>query len=134
MLIRQDFLNPNLSYLIQGMCIISAGSLTVDEPTSCSGVGGRSRELALSAAIELDALKRSCNSSLWYKDVEIAFLCMATDGVDGPDQQVAGESILTLICALRERGMLAARPMCISAFRTEIMKPIFRKRYLWKTS
>ena len=72
------------------MCIISAGTLSVDVPKRCRGVGGRSRELALSAAIELDALKKSCNSSLWYKDVEIAFLCMATDGVDGPDQNVAG--------------------------------------------
>ena len=72
------------------MCIISAGSLTVEIPKDCEGVGGRSRELALSAAIELDALKKSCSSSLWYKDVEIAFLCMATDGVDGPDQEVAG--------------------------------------------
>ena len=72
------------------MCIITAGSLDVDIPTNCKGVGGRSRELALSAALELDALKRSCSSSLWYKDVEIAFLCMATDGVDGPDQEVAG--------------------------------------------
>jgi len=37
----------------QGMCIISAGSLDVEVPENCTGIGGRSRELALSAAIEL---------------------------------------------------------------------------------
>jgi len=76
----------------EGLCILSAGSLGVNLPTSKSnrGVGGRSQELALSAAIELDALKAKCSSSLWYKDLEIAFLCMATDGLDGPGHGVAG--------------------------------------------
>lgn len=77
------------------LCLISAGEPTVTVKEGASGVGGRSQELALSFAMELERLCASSslmasNSTTPPHRSECVFASVGTDGQDGPGGDAAG--------------------------------------------
>lgn len=78
------------------LCLISAGEPTVTVKEGGTGVGGRSQELALSFAIELERLQ---STSLMASNVaptqhsQCVLACVGTDGQDGPNCDAAGAMV-----------------------------------------
>ena len=75
------------------LCLISAGEPTVTVKEGASGVGGRSQELALSFAMELERLQSSslmAYSTTMPHRSECVLACVGTDGQDGPGCDAAG--------------------------------------------
>ncbi len=77
------------------LCLISAGEPTVTVKEGASGVGGRSQEMALSFAMELERLKissplmASTGTTPPHRS-ECVFASVGTDGQDGPGCDAAG--------------------------------------------
>ena len=72
------------------LCLISAGEPTVTVKEGASGVGGRSQELALSFAMELERLQSSSVMASSTTTPRCVLACVGTDGQDGPSCDAAG--------------------------------------------
>ena len=90
------------------LCLISAGEPTVTVKEGASGVGGRSQELALSFAMELERL---CVSSLLTDSntcqSECVFASVGTDGQDGPGCDAAGALVDMDVPRLAEKAQMS---------------------------
>ena len=93
----QDDLTTLLKQLPQlnsrPLCLISAGEPTVTVKEGTTGVGGRSQELALSFAIELERLQSSplmASNAPPIPHSQCVLACVGTDGQDGPSCNAAG--------------------------------------------
>lgn len=102
------------------LCLISAGEPTVTVKEGASGVGGRSQELALSFAIELERLQ---SSPLMASDTsttaphqpehvpphqpECVLACVGTDGQDGPGCDAAGAMVDMAATRLAKEAQLS---------------------------
>ncbi len=73
-------------------CAVLAGGETVVHVTG-EGLGGRNQEMALAAAIALDGLP------------DVAFLALASDGTDGPNDAAGGIVDGTTAARMREAGL-----------------------------
>ena len=90
------------------LCLISAGEPTVTVKEGTSGVGGRSQELALSYAMELERL--CVSSSLTDSNTrqsECVFASVGTDGQDGPGCDAAGALVDMNVTRLADEAQMS---------------------------
>ena len=90
-------------------CLIGCGEPTVT--VTGAGKGGRSQELALACAVELDQLLGSgCGCNGGEKNGDLLFAAVGTDGQDGPCGDVAGAVVDPQVCAAAlQQGLEPAR-------------------------
>lgn len=81
------------------MCVVAAGETTVQ--VRGTGQGGRSQEMALSAALAMDALYRDPKAV----QADLLFLAAGTDGADGPTDAAGAMAHLDTVREAKAQGL-----------------------------